>query len=375
MNKTNEERAIEYVNRRYTDNITYDTYKKDYYYNNERLSISDLRYEMMKEEGIKIDTEILNLILEKECQNRINRLEHYLNSVNLEYGENDSIEHLSNVILSCDTEIEKKYVRKFLISAVSRVFDPGCKVDQMLVFQSDKGGLGKTMFFTELAQLENFTSQNFNSNNMELRKTCSNYWIVLFDEMDAGLTPKRLSEFKTFVTDRKDTWRKYYTTDQQVDKLRTYVMCGTTNKRQLLIDNGAERRFWVIEIKNKIDIKWVIENRDMIWSQAVHLYRSGEQWWLTEEEQIESNEINVKFKDSDPYDDEIIASALSQNQPFTLVTIAEDLNVPLTERRKFFKYAKTLLENRTPLKYPEKQTRHNGARGYWWQPIVRKQGD
>lgn len=369
MNKTNEEKAIEYVSGRYMNNITYDTYKNDYYHNNEKIEVEDLLYDMLREDGIRVSSDILNLILKKECGETINKLEHYLKAVNLEYGENDSIEYLCDNILFCQSEIERKYIRKFLVSGVARIFTPGCKVDQMLVFYSKKGGLGKTSFFTELAHLDNFTSQNFNSNNMELRKTCSNYWIVLFDELDSGLTTRRLSEFKTFITDRKDTWRKYYTTDQQVDKLRTYVMCGTTNKKELLIDNGAERRFWVKEITEKINVEWVAEHRDRIWSQAVHLYRSGEQWWLTDDEQNESNHLNQTFKDTDPYDQEIIATVLAQENPFTLVTIADELNVPNIERRKFYKYAKTLIEARTPLTYPKKQTRVGGARGYWWQPI------
>lgn len=369
MSKTNEERAIEYISRNYNNNITYDCYKNEYYYNDVKLDISDLAYTLMKREGINIRCELLELILQKECAGSFNSLEKYLHQVYLEHGENDSVQILCNDVLKCKKTIEKKYIEKFLISAVARVYDPGCKVDQMLIFFSQAGGLGKTTFFTELAKLENFVSANFNSNNMELRKMCSNYWIVLFDEIDSSLTKRKLSEFKTFITDRKDTWRKYYTTSSQIDNLRRYVLCGTTNKKELLVDDGAERRFWTIEIKHKIDIEWVKQNRDRIWSQAVHLYNSGQQWWLTDEEQKQSNNVNKEYKVSDPFSDEIVETALSFREKFTLRMVANQMDVSKGELTRFYKLAKETIESRTKLTYPKKQTTYNNTRGYWWEPI------
>ena len=48
------------------------------------------------------------------------------------------------------------------------------------------------------------------------------------------------------------------------------------------------RRFWVIETTasraRKIDSPWIREHRDQIWAQADALFKSGEEWWLTSEE-------------------------------------------------------------------------------------------
>ena len=82
-----------------------------------------------------------------------------------------------------------------------------------------------------------------------------------------------------------------------------------------------------------------------------------------------NNVLNVSCTD-----EVIIQTALLQTKPFTLVTIADQLNVSHTKRRIFFKYAKKVLEENTLLRYPEKQTRYKGERGYWWQPVLINEG-
>ena len=371
VKKTPEQKVLLYLRKNVIPRLTYNEFGNNFYENGQPFDIDKLLHTLTEKVG-NIGLSTLERMLRQEVTTTFNQLTDYLTKCYLEYGKNQSIHQLCNEILSCESEIEKKYIEKFLTGAVARAFKPGCELQTMLILHTEKGGYGKTRFFRNLVESDYCIDVEYSSNNIELRKSCSNFWIALFDEVDSGLTPNKLSSFKKFISETKDVWREYYTTSSQVIKPRQYVMCGTTNKKELLIDSTEERRFWIVNLQKKIDIDWVVENRNRIWSQAVFLYRSNEKWWLTEAEQIVSNKHVCKFKKTDAYDDEIVETALSFVTPFTLKMLADELKVSDVNYQKFANHARNVLVNKTSLKYPDKTVRYNGAVGRWWQPITKQ---
>lgn len=369
LKKTIDQKVLLYLRKSVVPRLTYNVFNNNFYENGEPFKLDKLSHVLTEKIGT-VSEVTLERMLRQEVTVTFNSLTDHLTKCYLEYGENDSVDKLCNEVLSCETEIEKLYVRKFLIGAVARAFNPGCELQTMLILYTEKGGYGKTRFFRNLVENVYCYEAEYTTNNVELRKSCSNFWIALFDEVDSGLTPNKLSSFKKFISETKDVWREYYTTSSQVIKPRQYVMCGTTNKKELLIDSTEERRFWIVNLQKKIDIDWVVENRNRIWSQAVFLYRSNEKWWLTETEQIVSNKHVCKFKKTDAYDDEIVETALSFVTPFTLKMLADELKVSDVNYQKFANHARNVLVNKTSLKYPDKTTRYNGAVGRWWQPVL-----
>jgi predicted P-loop ATPase len=368
VRKTVEQKVLCHLRKSVIPRITYNTFDNNYYENGEVLNLKKLAHNITDKIGT-VSVQTLDSMLQQEVTTNFNVLTDMLTKCYLEYGQNDSVDYLCDNIFKCGSEIEKIYVRKFLIGAVARAFAPGCELHTMLILYTPKGGYRKTRFFRNLVEDRYCYDAEYSVNNIELRKTCSNFWLVLFDEIDDGLTPNKLSSFKKFITETKDTWREYYTTSSQVIRPRQYALCGTTNKKELLIDTTEERRFWVVDLKGRIDIDWVVENRDKIWAQAVYLYRSGEQWWLTDDQQEVSNTHVKQFKKTNAYDDEIVETALAFEEPFTLKMLAEQLNVPEVGYQKFSNYAKSLLTSRTNLKYPTKPSRNNGAMGRWWKNV------
>jgi hypothetical protein len=97
------------------------------------------------------------------------------------------------------------------------------------------------------------------------------------------------------------------------------------------MDSTGSRRFWAVECggvanKDAYNVQELIDNRDQIWAEAVALYQSKEQWWLTEDEQQQSSEVNSKF-DCVSIHEELIENWLCNNQgrTFTFEELSDEI--------------------------------------------------
>lgn len=362
--RTVEREVLQIIIDKYKTDLSLDTFTNKLYYNGKELNIARFNHEqMLKVEDISISDETLYRLLINETESKFSSLQRNLIQYNLKHGTNSSIQYLTDKILYCKNDLEKEYITKFLISAVARAFEPGCKVDTALILYSKQQGLYKTTFFETLASTKYFNTIQAGLNDTELRKLCSHYWILEYGEFDRALNYKSISIIKNFMSTKIDAWREFHKTNYYVESPRQFVICGTTNSNQLLIDNNDERRFWVLEINNKINIDWVKHNREAIWSEAYHLYKEGYIWWLTDDEQIASNELNKSFKTYDLDEEKIInyvEACKEDNKPFTSTQLFKDLELKISSKKLY-----NILTNKLNLASPLK-TSVNGVKGKYW---------
>jgi predicted P-loop ATPase len=81
------------------------------------------------------------------------------------------------------------------------------------------------------------------------------------------------------------------------------VIVGTTNQQTFLNDSTGSRRFWVVPVAKPLDREMLEKERDLIWAAAVDLYRKGEPWWLTDEEEALISDERQVFEMPDPWHD------------------------------------------------------------------------
>jgi len=167
---------------------------------------------------------------------------------------------------------------RWMISAVARVFEPGCQVDTTLIFETRQQGTGKNSAFRALAlEPEWFSETGIVLGDKDSYQSLRGKWLYLFDELDS-LSKPEVTRVKGFLTSTRDHYRPSYGRVAR-DFLRQTVFCGTTNKDHYLLDATGNRRFWPVKCGSRIDHEGIARDRDQLWAEAVVRYHRGEKWY------------------------------------------------------------------------------------------------
>ena len=227
-------------------------------------------------------------------------VKNYLNSLdfraNPEYIE---IEKLAELLFNINNPLYDKMIRKWMIAAVARIYNSSCKVDNMLILKGNQG-LMKSTFFRVLFGGEWFTDNLTSNLSRDDLLTCHKHWCIEMDELDRITSKKEAGAVKAFITKQRDDFRKPYGKSSLSYK-RRFVLCGTCNKDEFLVDETGNRRFWIIPIIEKINVAYIKEIRDWLWAMAKYWYLQGEQWWLSDEDETLLTEMNKSYEIEDSW--------------------------------------------------------------------------
>jgi predicted P-loop ATPase len=174
---------------------------------------------------------------------------------------------------------------KFLISAVARVMNPGCKVDHTLVLEGDQG-LRKSAAVRILAGEEFFTDQVRDFHSKDASMQVRGVWIVELAEIDSLVSSRsEMGAVKQFLTQQDDRFRLPYG-HRVVRTPRQCTFIGTTNANQWMHDETGGRRFWPVRCR-AIDLDRLRSDRDKLWAEALFKLRRGDTWWLDSPELVQ----------------------------------------------------------------------------------------
>jgi predicted P-loop ATPase len=191
---------------------------------------------------------------------------------------------------------------RWLIAAVARIYEPGCKNDCCLILEG-KQGAGKSTALRTLAEPW-FTDDMPELGTKDSQLQTRGVWIIELSELDS-MTRGEVSRVKAYMSRLTDRFRPPYGR-APIDVPRECVFAGTSNKGAYLRDETGGRRFWPVQC-GAIDIPWLKQDRDQLFAEAVALYRDGSPWWLNTEKLTHAAlEEQEDRYDSDPWD-ELIA--------------------------------------------------------------------
>lgn len=189
-----------------------------------------------------------------------------------------------------DTVLNRTMSKKWLIAAVKRVFEPGCKFDNVIVLVGSQG-IGKTFLLTKLG-MQWFNNSLPDINSKDALQSLHGSFIIELGELAA--TKKSDNEtIKAFLSKIEDKFRAPYDRLPEKHK-RQCIFAGTTNDYLFLKDRTGNRRFWPLECskgKKSIFTDLTADEIDQIWAEAVEKYENGEGIFLTEYETEELEKV------------------------------------------------------------------------------------
>ncbi len=172
---------------------------------------------------------------------------------------------------------------RWLISAVARIYKPGCKADCVLILEGAQG-LGKSRALSILAGPW-FTDEIADLGSKDATMQLLGVWILEIAELDS-MTRAEVSRVKAFLSRATDRFRPPYGR-RLIEQPRQCVFVGTVNASDYLRDETGNRRFWPVccSLARLAELE---RDRDQIWAEAVHRYKQGAAWWLDEAELVET---------------------------------------------------------------------------------------
>ncbi|GIU78821.1 MAG: hypothetical protein KatS3mg005_2059 [Bryobacteraceae bacterium] len=165
-------------------------------------------------------------------------------------------------------------LRRWFISAVARVFQPGCRADLVPVFEG-RQGVGKSRSL-EVLFAPWFCDHLPDLYNKDAFLQLQGRWCVEVAEFDT-FTSATAEKVKAFISSPVDRFRPPYGTVAE-DRPRQCVLAATTNSDSWHSDSTGGRR-WIPVACSRVDVDALAQARDQIWAEAYHLYSSGSTWW------------------------------------------------------------------------------------------------
>jgi len=279
-------------------------------------------------------------------------------------------------------------LKRFLIAAVARVFNPGCSMPWMPILVGSQN-CGKSKFFEYLTPPSPNDPGTFpwvcylQQGIKQLKERPHSLhagWIVVLDETERYFRREYVEELKNLVSVSVDRSARKYENERSFP--RAFVLAGATNSTDFLRDPTGNRRFMPIHVVGKkpsmenpriktIDLDRLQKDRDSIWAAAYRAYLDQPVWEFSSYE-LESIRGYIEgFFADNPIQANVMA-ALSRNisgharngDPYiTLADLFSWLRLDITDHRAMTTPVTDVLKR---LGYVSRRQRVMGRITYIW---------
>ena len=245
----------------------------------------------------------------------------YLDHCSAHSKPHSSWDHIGEVFLGNHHKIATTAMQRMMIGAVARAYNPGCSMSWLPILVGPQG-VGKSMFARSLVPTDLFAEITTPLETlMKEQYRLHTAWLLELPEIDNYFNTRNIENFKNLITTRVDEVRYPYAS--LPSKLpRRFVLIGTTNRNQFLVDSTGNRRFVPLEVGAGFQIPWreLAEQRDSVWAAAVQAYRHDFGYEFNSGEIAAISEYIQEFGDPDPWMDKV-ASYISIRQEVTAAEI------------------------------------------------------
>ena len=233
---------------------------------------------------------------------------------------------LGSIFLGNEHQLATVAMQRMMIGAVARAFNPGCSMSWLPILVGAQG-VGKSMFARSLVPERLFSEVTTPLDTlMKEQYRLHVAWLLELPEIDNYFNVRNIENFKNLITTRMDEVRRPYASLPERLQ-RRFVLIGTTNRNQFLIDSTGNRRFVPLEVGSDFLIPWkqMCEEREMLWAAAIAAYKSGEPFEFNSGEIAAISDYIQEFGDPDPWMEKIAQYVNTREE----VTAAEVLTAAL----------------------------------------------
>ena len=217
-----------------------------------------------------------------------------------------------------NTHFNREVGKLWMISAVARALQPGCKADCALVLESEQGA-GKSTVFETLASAGWFYDGLSDLHSKDAAAGLKGKWIIELPELSA-MRRSDVEAVKAFLSRTTERYRPAYGRSEVVEPRRC-VFGGTTNRQDYLTDDTGGRRFWPVSV-GAINLEQLRQDRDQLWAEAVHLYKQPDaRWWLSAEDEKTAFEVVMSRTAEDPWEAHVISELRGRSEICTRVIL------------------------------------------------------
>lgn len=181
-------------------------------------------------------------------------------------------EFLHKWTLCEDTAYTREVSRLIFAGGIHRLFEPGCKFDDMAVLIGTKQGEGKSTFVQWIAMQDDWYREVTVFEGKEGYEALKGGWICEVGELLALTKTKEQEAVKSYLSRQVDHYRTPYAEFPE-NVPRQCIFIGTTNKEAFLTDKTGNRRFYPVKVNQsgyalwdrKAEVKAYIEQ---CWAEA-----------------------------------------------------------------------------------------------------------
>ena len=190
----------------------------------------------------------------------------------------DGVERLDRWLTTYLSAPENEYTKavgtKWMLGAVARATQPGCKFDQMLILEGPQG-TDKSSSLAVLGGDWFSDAELGNVRDKDAVMMLHGAWVQEIAEM-ATMTKSDVNDLKAFISRTHDRYRPPF--GRAVIKVpRGFIPAGTINPGQggYFIDQTGNRRYWPVST-GAIDLEALRRDRDQLWAEASVRQAQGE---------------------------------------------------------------------------------------------------
>lgn len=185
-----------------------------------------------------------------------------------------------NKYMGCeDTPYTREVSRLIFAGGINRLYNPGCKFDDVAVLVGTKQGEGKSSIIRWLAIHDDYYSECTSFDGGASIEQLEGAWVCEISEMLALRRASEQEAVKAYITRQIDKYRKPYARNP-TNLPRRCIFVGSTNVQNFLSDKTGNRRWYPVKVNmDGYDLyQMEQECRDYIllcWAEARDKFKQG----------------------------------------------------------------------------------------------------